>query len=69
MSGGMNERKRELCTFERVGVWIEACVFVLGGRAADDRESAMFGMQLRPLGAVAPTLCLIVSLLHNPALQ
>lgn len=40
-----------------------------GGRGvgACDRESAMFGMQLRPLGAVAAALCLIVSLLHNAA--
>lgn len=42
-----------------------------GGRGVGvgDRESAMFGMQLRPLRAVAPTLCLIVSLLHNAALM
>lgn len=40
-----------------------------GGKGGGDRESAMFGMQLRPLRAVAPALCLIVLLLHNAVLM
>lgn len=40
-----------------------------GGPGVGDRDSAMFGMQLRPLRAFAPTFCLIVSFLHNAALK
>lgn len=45
------------------------CVSARGrGVGEGDRESAMLGMQLRPLRAVTPALRLIVSLLRNAAL-
>ena len=43
------------------------CVSAGGRGGVGDSESAMFGMQLRPLWAVAPALCLIV-VLHNAVL-
>lgn len=39
----MTTHRRCVC-----GFWMQACVLLLGGMGEGDRESAMFGMQLRP---------------------
>lgn len=60
---------QQLCAFKNGGGLDWGMCFCAGGRGeGGDRESAMFGMQLRPRRAVAPTLLLIVSFLRNAAL-